>query len=64
MKRDVYMKNKPTLIERTDGNKKDRAFTPEFYRLYYQSVLLALKEDSILNETQYQLCIDMIAEII
>ena len=35
-----------------------KATTPGFYHLYQQSVLLALKEQGVLNELQYQHCLD------
>lgn len=34
--------------------------TPEFYQLYQQSVFLSLKEQGILNETQYLHCLDIL----
>lgn len=34
---------------------------PEFWALYQQSVLLALKEQQILNEVQLQYCMDRLS---
>lgn len=32
--------------------------TSEFFRLYQQSILLALQEQGVINETQLQYCLD------
>lgn len=45
--------------EEKEINKKE---TPEFLLLYEQSVLLALKEQGILNEIQLPICMDELSK--
>lgn len=35
--------------------------TPEFYRLYLQSILLALKEQGVLNDMQVQYSLNILS---
>lgn len=51
------MENKAVFLKNTEEITISKTVTPEFYRLYQQSVLLALKEQGILNEMQYQHCL-------
>ena len=52
------MGNEAVLLECTEEIAICKKATPEFYLLYQQSVLLSLKEQGVLNEIQYQLCMD------
>ncbi len=52
------MENKAVLLECTEEIAICKTATPEFYLLYQQSVLLSLKEQGVLNEIQYQICMD------
>ena len=54
------MKKEAILLECSEEITISKTTTPEFYRLYEQSVLLALKEQNILNEAQYQCCLEML----
>lgn len=57
--REVWpMENKAIFLECTEEIEVSKTATPEFYRLYQQTVLLALKEQGTLNELQYQHCLD------
>lgn len=38
------------------------AATPRFWLLYQQSVLLALKEQGVLDEAQYSFCLEALAQ--
>lgn len=55
------MGNEAVFFECTEETAISKAATPEFYLLYQQSVLLSLKEQGVLNEIQYQLCMDALA---
>lgn len=52
------MGNEAVFLECTEEIPVSKKATPEFYRLYQQSILLALKEQGVINEMQYQLCSD------
>lgn len=52
------MESKAIFLSSTDEIAISKTATPEFYLLYQQSVLLSLKEQGVLNEIQYQLCMD------
>lgn len=52
------MANKARFLKCTEEIAVNKKNTPEFFRLYQQSVLLVLKEQGVLNEFQYQLCLD------
>lgn len=52
------MGNEAVFLESTEEIAISKTATPEFYLLYQQSVLLSLKEQGIINEIQYQLCLD------
>ncbi len=54
------MKKEAIFLECSEEITISKTTTPEFYRLYEQSVLLALKEQNILNEAQYQRCLEML----
>lgn len=57
--REVWpMGNEAVFLKCTEEIAVSKAATPGFYRLYQQSVLLALKEQGVLNELQYQHCLD------
>lgn len=55
------MKNKAVFTGRTDEIVISKKSTPEFYLLFQQSVLLSLKEQSTINEIQYQQCLDRLS---
>lgn len=55
------MGNEAVFLKCTEEIAVSKTATPEFYRLYQQSVLLALKEQGILNEVQYQYCLDTLS---
>lgn len=55
------MENEAVFLECTEEIAISKTVTPEFYLLYQQSVLLSLKEQGVLNEIQYQLCMDALA---
>ena len=48
------------FLEGSEEIAVSKMVTPEFYQLYQQSVLLALKEQGVLNEGQYRYCLDAI----
>ena len=52
------MENKALFLECIEEIAVSKTATPEFYRLYQQSVLLALKEQGVINEVQFQYCLD------
>ena len=52
------MENEAVFLKCTEEIVVSKTATPEFYRLYQQSVLLALKEQGVLNAVQYQHCLD------
>ena len=52
------MGNKAVFLKCTEEIVVSKTATPEFYRLYQQSILLALKEQGVLNEAQFQHCLD------
>ena len=57
--REVWpMGNEAVFLKCTEEIAVSKTATPEFYRLYQQTVLLALKEQGILNEMQLQYCLD------
>ena len=47
------MGKKAVFLESTGEIKISKETAPEFLLLYQQSVLLALKEEGVLNEAQY-----------
>lgn len=55
------MKNEAVFTGITDEILISRKTTPEFYLLFQQSVLLSLKEQSTINEIQYQQCLDLLS---
>lgn len=52
------MEKKAVFLESTEEIIVSKKVIPEFYLLYQQSVLLALKEQGVLNKMQYQFCMD------
>ena len=54
------MKKEAILLECSEEITISKTTTPEFYRLYEQSDLLALKEQNNLKEAQYQRCLEML----
>ena len=52
------MGNEAVFLKCTEEIEVSKTATSEFYRLYQQSVLLVLKEQSVLNEVQFQHCLD------
>lgn len=52
------MENNAIFLESTGGITIEKKATPEFYLLYQQSVLLALKEQGVLDEFQLQRCME------
>lgn len=52
------MRNELVFLKCSEEIAVSKAATPEFYRLYQQSVLLALKEHGVINEAQLQHCLD------
>lgn len=56
------MEKKAILLDTTGVVPIDKRTAPDFLLLYQQSILLALKEQGILNEVQYGLCLDTLAE--
>ena len=56
----VQCNNKAVFLKCNKEIGVNKTTTPEFYRLYQQSILLELKEQGVLNEIQYQYCLDII----
>lgn len=54
------MGNEAVFLKCTEEIAVSKTATPVFYRLYQQSVLLALKEQGVLNEVQLQHCLDIL----
>ena len=54
------MWNKAVFLECSEETLISKTSAPEFYRLYQQSVLLALKEQGVLNDIQLQYCLDIL----
>lgn len=54
------MGHEAVFLECTEEVAVSKTVTPEFYRLYQQSVLLTLKEQGVLNEIQYQHCLNIL----
>ncbi len=54
------MKSRVIFLECTEEIAVSKSATPEFYRLYLQSVFLALKEQGILNDIQMQHSLDIL----
>ena len=54
------MENKALFLECIEEIAVSKTATPEFYRLYQQSVLLALKEQGVINEVEFQYCLDIL----
>ncbi len=52
------MGNEAVFLKCTEEMTVNKTTTPEFYRLYQQSVLFALKDQGVLNEAQIQHCLD------
>lgn len=52
------MENKAVFSGSTGEIIISKKTTPEFWILYQQSVLLSLKEQGVLNEMQYGICLD------
>lgn len=54
------MEKKAVFLKSTQEVIVSKTATPEFYRLYQQSVLLALKEQGVLNEEEVRHCLDLL----
>ena len=54
------MENKAVFLKCTQQVTVNRTTTPEFYRLYLQSILLSLKEQGVLNDIQIQYSFDIL----
>ena len=54
------MENEAVFLKCTEEVANSKTVPWEFYRLYQQSVLLALKEQGVINEIQYQICLDIL----
>lgn len=54
------MRNRAVFLQYTGENSVSKTVTPEFYRLYQQSVLLTLKEQGFLDEVLYQYCMNIL----
>lgn len=52
------MEHQAVFLDCTGEIAVSKTATPEFYRLYQQSLLLALKEQGVINEAQVQYCLD------
>lgn len=52
------MGNEAVFLKCTEEIAVSKTATPEFYRLYQQSILLTLKELGVLSDVQYQHCLD------
>lgn len=55
------MKNEAVFLEYSGEMTIDPKMVPDFYRLYQQSVLLALKEQGILNDIQFRYALDILS---
>lgn len=56
------MENKAVFLKSTDGIEISKKSTPEFWLLYQQSILLALKEQGVFDDVQYRFCLDALAQ--
>lgn len=54
------MKNEAVFCECSEEIQIAPKTTPDFYRLYEQSVLLALNEQGVLNELQLRYALDLL----
>ena len=54
------MRNEQAFLGSSGEIPVNQAAAPEFYRLYQQSVLLALKEQGALSEIQLRYCLDLL----
>lgn len=54
------MKNRAVFLKCTEEVTISPTATPEFYRLYKQTVLLALKEQGVLNDRQLRYALDLL----
>lgn len=54
------MKNEAVFLKCTQQVIVSKTTTPEFYRLYLQSILLCLKEQGVLNDIQVQYSFDIL----
>lgn len=54
------MKNEAIFLKCTQQVSVSKTTTPEFYRLYLQSILLCLKEQGVLNDIQVQYSFDIL----
>lgn len=54
------MRNEAVFLQCTEKIAVSKTATPEFYRLYLQSAFLTLKEQGLLNEMQYQRCLNVL----
>lgn len=52
------MEKKAKLLYAEPSIQVSRQTTPEFYRLYQQSVLMALEEQGVLNRRQLEDCLE------
>ena len=52
------MENRAVFQEMTEVTEVSKENTPEFFLLYQQSVLLCLKEQGVIDELQFGLCMD------
>lgn len=55
------MENKAVFLETVGEIQISKRTTPEFLMLYQQSVLLALKEQNVINEMQYGFCLEALS---
>lgn len=56
------MVKKAVFLKSTNEIEISKKTTPEFLLLYQQSVLLALKEQGMIDEVQYGFCLDALAD--
>ncbi len=54
------MENEAVFLACTEKIAVSKTATPEFYRLYQQSVFHTLWEQGVLNMVQYQHCLDIL----
>ena len=54
----IRLENQAVFLETSGEISVTKQSAPEFWMLYQQSVLLALKQQGALDEQQYALCMD------
>lgn len=54
------MKYRPVILKFPKCLKVSPKISPDFYLLYEQAILLALKEQGMLPDTQYQQCLEIL----